>query len=62
MDDRAKAIRLLIAGGIFLLAGLNMWRKDWFVHPVTGTIAGVILLGGVGCLVAGGLLMSKDGF
>ncbi len=62
MDNRSKGIRLLIAGGAFTLAGLNLWRKDAFVATIPGIIAGALLLGGVACLAAGAYFMSQDQF
>jgi hypothetical protein len=60
MDDRTKAIRLLIAGGIFLAAGLNFWRKGAFDVWFTGLLTGALILGGVACLGVGGYLIAQD--
>jgi len=60
MDNRSKGIRLLIAGTVFVLAGLNFWRKDGFGHPIMAVITGAMLLGGAACLGVGGYLISQD--
>lgn len=60
MDNRSKGIRLLIAGGIFALAGLNFWRKGGFDLWYSGALTGVLVLGGLVCLGIGGYLLSQD--
>ena len=60
MDDRTKGIRLLIAGAVFTLAGLNFWRKGAFDLWWLGGIAAVMLIGGVACLGIGGYLLAQD--
>jgi hypothetical protein len=60
MDNRSKGIRLLVAGAVFVLAGLNFWRKGAFDTPMMAVIAGAMLLGGAACLGVGGYLVSQD--
>jgi hypothetical protein len=58
MDDRTKGIRLLIAGGLFTLAGANaLWRGSQEV--IIAIPAGLVLLGGLACLGYGGYLLSQ---
>ncbi len=62
MDDRSRGIRLLVAGSVFLLAGLNFWRKGAFDATFSAIIAGALLLAGGICLAVGGYLLSQDRF
>ena len=59
MDNRTKGIRLLIAGGLFALAGLNTWRLSGG-ETMINVLAGSFLLGGIGSLAAGGYFMAQD--
>ncbi len=59
MDNRSKGIRLLIAGGLFTLAGLNTWRLSGGETIIT-VLAGLFLVGGIGSLAAGGYFMTQD--
>lgn len=60
MDNRSRGIRLLGAGALFTLAGLNFWRKGAFDSTFMAVIAGIVLLGGVVCLAMGGYYVSQD--
>jgi len=61
MDFRNKGTQLLIAGGLFTLAGLNTWRLSGGETGIT-IFAGILVLGGVICLATGGYFLSQDQF
>lgn len=59
MDIRSRGTQLLIAGGLFTLAGLNTWRLSGGETIVT-ILAGIFVVGGIASLAAGGYFISQD--